>query len=204
MVSSLGYTLLYLFAVRPNPHLHATPTPWEATLHPPSFSLWRPGGLAALACIGAPGPRSRPGRSPTLSGKSSPYKHLFWIRTPVRSSDDARCQLVDEFATFLSEASKAFHRTGDKIYGCARRRTPVLHERSGCTFAPQKWRQLIRLDQRCHPACRPSLWGSACVTSRTIALLRYSDDAVSRTPPLSIIISMRRFLSALKSARLST
>ena len=54
MVSSLGYTLLHLFAVRPTPHLHATSTPWRATLHPPPFSLWRSGGLAGLACIGAP------------------------------------------------------------------------------------------------------------------------------------------------------
>ena len=27
---SLGYTVLYLVAVYPTPHLHATPTPWEA------------------------------------------------------------------------------------------------------------------------------------------------------------------------------
>ena len=58
-------TLLYLFAVRPTPRLRGTPTQWEATLHPP-FSLWRPGGLADLACIGTPGARSRPGWSPIL------------------------------------------------------------------------------------------------------------------------------------------
>ena len=34
---------------------------------------------------------------------------------PVRSSDDARRQLVAELATFLSEASKVFHRTGDEF-----------------------------------------------------------------------------------------
>ena len=76
MISLLGYTLLYLFAVRPTLRLYATPTPWEATLRPPPFSLWRLGGLARLGCIGAPGTRSQPGWSPILSGKDVPYKHV--------------------------------------------------------------------------------------------------------------------------------
>ena len=78
----LTHCYIYSTCFLCTPHLHPIPTPWEATLYPPTFSLWRPGGLAGLACIGAPAARSRPGWSPILSGKGAPYKHIFWMRTP--------------------------------------------------------------------------------------------------------------------------
>ena len=81
MISSLCYTMLYLFAVRTTPHLHATPTPWEVTL-PPPLSLLRPGGLAGRACICESGARSWLGWPPILSENGAPYRHRFWVRTP--------------------------------------------------------------------------------------------------------------------------
>ena len=139
---SLGYTLLHCYlgyVYSPWVLLRVympPPCPWEATLHPPPFSLWPPGGLVGLAWISAPGARPRPGWSPILSGKGAPYK------TPFLDKDDSRRPLVDEFATFLSESSNAFHRKGDKFMA-ALVEGPVLHERSGCAFVPQKWTQLI-------------------------------------------------------------
>ena len=119
MISSWGHTLLYLFAVRPTPRLHATSTSWEApSVLLPSSS----GGLTGLACIGAPGARSQPGWSPILSGKGAPYK------TPFLDKDDSRRPLVDEFATFLSESSNAFHRKGDKFMAALVERNSTFWE----------------------------------------------------------------------------
>ena len=79
--------------------------------------------------------------------------------------------------------------------------------RSGCIFAPQKWRQLTHLDQRCYlqPAC---VWilahGYAYMTSRGIALFRNSDDVAHRIPRFSTTMSLRRSLLRLNGTPLSS
>ena len=91
MVSFLGYTVLYLSAVRPTPNLHANPTLWETTLR---------GSRRAIACIGAPGAsRDLGGARYDLEKKVLLTINFSGQGPPDRLSDDARRQLVDEFDT---------------------------------------------------------------------------------------------------------
>ena len=112
---------------------------------------------------------------------------------------------VDESRPSFPRRPKLFHRKGDKFMAALVEGHLSCTSVRGCAFAPQKWRQLIRLNQRCHPAYVDPRLG-VCLRDveeyRLVAVLWRR--SVSEASPLSIITSMRRFLSALKGALLST
>ena len=98
----------------PSRHLCDNPAPSAAAPPPLPSSLSSHDGPVMRACTGELGVNS------DLRGHWDYLQNTFLADAflghcaPIPSSDHTRRQLVDEFASFPSKTSKAFHRKGDK------------------------------------------------------------------------------------------